>query len=155
MDIIQQKIKSDIKNPDYGFAVMGVFADPDAMTPPFCYTVGLKDTLDHPEIIVMGVRQEIGHYLIHKAVDEIKSGRKFTDGSSSLNVGRFPVVFKKLTTKQVDDWAVQGLEYYYNKGESAPVYLQMVLTDDKGKFPWDEDFNEKLMGKAQPLLWLM
>ena len=43
---------------EYGWMAQGVF-DPDGDNPPFVYTIGLTYTMNHPELIIVGLSPDV------------------------------------------------------------------------------------------------
>lgn len=47
--------------------------------PPFLYTIGLMETLDHPEFIMFGLEADHVHALFSKLVRNIRTGRSYAE----------------------------------------------------------------------------
>src|SRR5262245_35502840 len=57
-------------------------------TPPFQYTIGLMETLHHPELIIFGLNSDNGHALFSGLVRDIRTGRSFAEpGVHTVNLG--------------------------------------------------------------------
>lgn len=133
----------------HGLAVMGIFASPEG--PSFTYTIGLTETYDHPEIIVFGIDTRIASIVLNHIAEEIKGGRKFTEGDVTDDFANYPVAFKSITTGQAAGYVHQST-FHYEGAPKQPTYLQLVLTDVAGKFPWDQGYAES-MKRSQTELW--
>jgi hypothetical protein len=74
-----KKLLSDID--EYGCHVIYVLAEDDL--PPFCYSVGIWKSSGAPELIVVGLKQEISHFVINEYNHRIKDGESFQNGQIS------------------------------------------------------------------------
>src|SRR5262245_51692654 len=56
--------------------------------PPFQYTIGLMETLHHPELIIFGLESDNGGALFSGLVRDIRAGHSFADaGVHTISVG--------------------------------------------------------------------
>jgi hypothetical protein len=60
LNSIKEKLLNDIEK--YGLQVMHVFGD--ELGPGFSYSIGLFESYNHPEVIIIGLRQDLMHQLI-------------------------------------------------------------------------------------------
>lgn len=145
-EIIQKNIKT------HGLSIMGVSGDGD--NPPFAYTVGLTETKNHPEIIVFGLRAEVAATLFNSLVELIPEGGALKDGDVVHEIANFPVALKQVPDKHAAEYCFQAIYRYEDMGgEYTPTFLQMVITDSKGLFPWDEGYDKAQMC-VQTQLWV-
>lgn len=68
----------------YGYFIAGVLDDRCA---PWLYTVGLLDTVGHPELIVAGVQPEAGAAVIHDLAERVMAGERFFIGEAAKASG--------------------------------------------------------------------
>lgn len=108
------------------------------------YTVGFVELFDHPEICITGLRESTMYQFIRMIHDQIAAGKRFAEGVVYDNISRgYPTQFIKVHPANYDSWFGQAWGY---NGPDLEV-LQMVWTDTKGKFPWEEGFEEKFRAK--------
>lgn len=122
----------------FGWHDQGVFPTEDAPGNPFNYTVGLMENFTHPELLIVGIDPRLAHQLLSAAVERIRDGEAFTDGSetASLTEGATRVTFRALTPEQVA--ATMGLARRYYVGNDDVAALQVLLPDPNGYFPGEE-----------------
>ena len=140
-----KKFTEDIKK--YGWTV--VMIKETEYLPAFAYTIGIWETFNKPEIIAFGLSTKNLHILVNQAGDlikegiEIKIGENYSDFFENSNAQ-----FIEVNPENISDYFGYGIEYYGSK--YFPAY-QFVWTDNKNKFPWENEFDEELIYK-QPLL---
>src|SRR5579862_3176056 len=67
----------------YGWYAVSV-SDHD---PPFLYTIGLMQTLNHPEFIMFGLAADNAHALFSQIVEDIRTGRRYAEpGIRTVNL---------------------------------------------------------------------
>lgn len=137
---MREKIEGDIEQ--VGWSSIGVFnAVGDEPTPSFTYTIGLRETYDHPELIVYGLEAETAHGLIASAVDLLKEGAVLEDGGRYAKVLRGHDVAARLVPEP--GYPLNVARMYYGDDVRA---VQLVWPDAAGKFPWEEDFDQQFDG---------
>lgn len=62
MDRAEKKCLDDIEK--YGCHIIHVFEEGEL--PPFSYSVGLERSIGRPELIIIGLRRELAHYMINE-----------------------------------------------------------------------------------------
>ena len=62
MDAAEQKALEDIER--YGCHILHIMAEGDL--PPFSYTVGIERASNAPELIVIGLKQPIAHFVLNE-----------------------------------------------------------------------------------------
>lgn len=136
---------------DFGFSVMGVFGGQGS--PPFAYTVGLTETYNHPELLVVGMGQKTAAILFNAIAAKLKSpGGLIIDGDIMTDIANLPIAFKKISRGMASHYAFQCLYWYAGK-KVQPEFMQMVMSDRSGNLPWSEDYDIAYMGPKQPELW--
>jgi hypothetical protein len=76
MDDGEKKALADIEA--YGCHVIHVLEDND--DPPFSYSVGVGKTSGAPEVIVIGLKQPIAHFIVNEYNDRVRNGERFVAG---------------------------------------------------------------------------
>jgi hypothetical protein len=142
---IHDHITADIARA--GFSNITV-ADPKGT---FAYTVGFTE-LGHPEILISGMRGPVCHRFFWDLYDAIKAGKRYKSGEVDTDLANLPTAFKTLNPSAAEEFCCQALFWYEDKGKT-PTFLQMVLPDKAGRFPWDAGFDAHLM-RGQRHLWV-
>ncbi len=70
---IDDKLAADIEK--YGLQIMHVLAG--ETEPRFSYSIVLFKSYNHPEIIIIGLKQELSHILINNMAEDIKNGKVY------------------------------------------------------------------------------
>lgn len=125
---------------EYGWIVTGV------PSIGICYTVGLMDKFNHPEIVIHGLPVQTAYVFLQSIVKMIGDGQRFEPGKNYDELANFPTQFVVVDRSNAD-WV--GMVYNYN----GPNFnaLQMVWTDTKGKFPWETGFEKRFIDKQHVL----
>jgi len=123
-----EKLERDIKS--YGWHVLSVFEE---NMPSFSYTIGFKETLDHPEIIMSGLEIDLMHQLLNDIGNLIKEGQFFSEESISNEVLKdCPVKFVPVSQENTQEYFRAANAYY---GEGNFQILQCVWPYKNGHFP--------------------
>lgn len=144
-DDLLEKTKLNIEK--FGLQVIMV-ASTDYL-PSFAYSIGLKKTYNHPEIICFGLSNSLGHQIINDVAEIIKKGEVIESGKVySVIFENSRATFLKVDKRNIADYFGAGLNFYENEEFNA---LQLIWTDRNDRFPWENNFEEDFLFK-QPLL---
>jgi len=141
----EEKCEEDIER--YGLHVLKVAGGND--WPEFVYSVGLFQSYDHPEVIILGLPGDVAHDILNGLADVIRSGKRFApeDETEDLLEGylcRFLAVpFEQLFAHF--GWAI----WYYD--DRAFPALQLVYPDRAGRWPWEPGVSPGFISQ-QPVL---
>ena len=128
----EQRILDDIEQ--YGCHVTSVF-DPDQGEPSFSYSVGLTKSLGVPEVIVVGVRPELGHALVNLYMDRARGGEVFQPGIPYLGfLSGFPVYFRLVLEAHRESYMLSATWFH---GGTDYLAYQIVYPTTDGVWPWD------------------
>jgi Domain of unknown function (DUF4262) len=117
--------------------------------PGFAYSIGLRTTFGHAEVIVFGLELDIMHRMINNIGEEIRNGRRFAPGDFSAEVlDDCDVAFRGVERRHFDEYL--GFAQRIHEGDGFAA-IQMVWPDSKGRFPWDAGFPDPLRPR-QPML---
>ena len=141
-------LKQTIRNIDkYGLQVIIVSSTNYSSS--FAYSIGLKRTYNHPEIICFGLSNDLGHEIINDVANIIENGEIIESGKIYNNIfGNGRATFLKVDKRNIENYFGAALNYYEDEEFSA---LQLIWTDRNDKFPWEESFEEEFL-YTQPLL---
>lgn len=132
-----------------GFAVICIGPEPGV--PPFAYSVGLTETYGSPELLIVGVGDQVAIPVFHAVVDKIKRGEKLVDGDVLEQVLNVPCVVKAISEDTASKYALNVLSRYKDSS-TPPAFQQIVYPDEAGIFPWERGYSEKIK-RIQTELW--
>jgi hypothetical protein len=123
--------------------------------PPFQYTIGLMETLQHPEFILFGLEGGQGHALFSVLIGDIQAGKSFrVRGAYAVNIGGkdFQVGFRRVHPTQHPPYLGFAMGFLTNIGHVGELQaMQAFWSDRAGKFPFDAGC-ELGVCEAQPRL---
>lgn len=145
-DESERKAIADIR--EYGVHILHVF-DAEGNHPEFSYTVGLWHTHHHPEVLIVGLKEDLRHKLLNNLNFDIGRGERFIDGLSSRDVLEgYTCYFQKLPQERFREYL--GWNRWFYEGDEFPA-VQMLWPNVDGVYPWDEMASEYLR-RTQPVL---
>lgn len=109
--------------------------------PPFLYTIGLMQTLDHPEFIIFGLEADNAHALFSQLVHDVRAGRSYAEPNVyTVTIGGevHSVGVRRVHPTQHEiylGFAMGYCRYSGHKGELEAV--QVFWPDSNGKFPFE------------------
>jgi hypothetical protein len=133
LDADERRCAEDVER--YGLHLIHVA--PNGDLPGWSYSIGLPDTLQHPELIVFGLPRDTAHAMLNTAADEIRAGRPFSDGAetdalldgySCLARTVMPIWYEPLV----------GWARWYHRSDGFQL-LQLLWPDRQHRYPWDPD----------------
>jgi hypothetical protein len=127
------KCRADVQK--YGWHCLHVYPSIGEEGVGFSYTIGLNETLSHPDIAIFGLDRSKSHQILGDCVETIRSG-----GSLPLNVpvpgvlaNGIEVTFRPVNPERLDRCFGTALRYYAKK----PVEVIVLFWPNKnGQFPW-------------------
>jgi hypothetical protein len=145
LDPGDRKLLDDIDA--HGWQVVCVLGD--ELRPPFAYSVGIFQTLKHPEIIVVGMDHKLMHRMINEIGAWVRRGEriKIDEPYSGLLEG-YDCVFRPVPKKNYREYVGYALWYY--RDDDFPL-LQCIWPDKQKHWPWEAPFNSAWK-PMQPLL---
>ncbi len=109
--------------------------------PPFLYSIGLMQTLNHPEFIMFGLEADNAHTLFSALVRDIRAGRSFNWPevyTVSIGEDEHKVGFRPVHQSQHELYLGFAMGYYRHIGRMGELEaLQVFWPDSNGKFPFD------------------
>src|SRR3954452_20280855 len=116
--------------------------------PPYCYSVGLAQTWDHPELLLYGLSYEDSATVLAALADAVRRGARLAHGVVDSETLNRTVTFLEIPKDEYYGRLVVTIEVYGHVDFSA---LQVVTPDGKGRFPWQRGCERRVV-EAQPLL---
>jgi len=140
-----QQVLSDIEQ--YGLHIVHVLADDKG--PGFGFSIGLFHNFKHPEIIFIGLQQELIHSLVNDIGEAIKKGKRFEPFTYSPDILEgFDCYF--IPVEQPNYKEYLGYARWFYKGDEFPV-LQCIYPTVKGVYPWEDNWPVRIKN-LQPIL---
>lgn len=131
-----------------GCSVTSVF-DPEGDEPSFSYSIGIAKTSKAPELIVVGLEPEMGHWLVNEYNRRIRAGEIFVPGVLYEGfLEGFAVQFGAVAREHREElmrsatWLHEGPDF---------EALQLIWPSTDGSWPSDAPASEWFRA-SQPLL---
>lgn len=136
MDAGEQKALDDIEQ--FGCHILHIMAEGEL--PSFSYTVGIQRTSNAPELIVVGLKRPIAHFVLNEYNRRVRKGEHFGDGQFSGGfLEGFDCLFREVDRANYKEYLGWGLWLYGGDGFNA---LQLVYPNTRGVWPWQHDANQ-------------
>lgn len=145
-DDSDRKVIHDVN--DHGWHVVNIL--PENQTPGWAFTIGLEQSLKHPEIVVFGLDSKLAHPLLNDLGDAIRKGQVYEPGREYAGL----LEGVQLTFRPVlPVWyrPFLGTALWFNDGPSFST-LQLLWPDKGNRFPWQDGFDPD-WSWAQPMLF--
>ncbi|MEP1553226.1 MAG: DUF4262 domain-containing protein [Paraglaciecola sp.] len=124
---------------EYGCHVTSVF-DPKEDDPNFTYTTGITRQTKKPELIILGLRNDLASWIANEYNSRIQNDENFSVGDFYEGfLDGFEVCFKPVAEKYKEEHMLSCNWLY--KGTDYPV-LQLVFPTVNGIWPWEKDASE-------------
>lgn len=149
MPAIDQRALDDIAK--YGCHILHVLGEGegDHELPPFSYSTGICQTHGAPEVIVVGLRQELAHWMVNEYCRRVSEGESFAAGERYQGfLDGFEVTFRDVHRSHYSEHL--GLCVSLYEGEDFPC-VQLVFPSTAGAWPWDESAPDSFR-RRQPVL---
>jgi hypothetical protein len=145
MDDQDARVLADIAV--YGCHVIHVLEEGDL--PPFSYSVGITRASSAPEVIVVGLKRELAHFIVNEYNARVRQGERFNAGAFYPDfLEGFDVTFEQVDRRHYREHFGANLRLYDGDGFEV---LQLVYPTTSGVWPWDPGAPESFQA-WQPLL---
>jgi hypothetical protein len=132
MDEPDRKILEDIEK--FGCSVMHIAAEEDL--PPFAFSVGITRSVDAPEVIVVGLKQPMAHFVVNEYNRRVRSGEAVAPGQKYTGfIEGFEVLATDVHVSNYDEYLGYNLWLY--QGPNFKV-IQLVYPSTSGVWPWEK-----------------
>ena len=139
------KTREDIAK--HGCSVMHVLEEGEL--PPFAYSIGITQQTGAPEVVVIGLKRPMAHFVVNEYNRRVRAGEHFEPGKPySEFLEGFDVFFEDVPLSAYEDYFGQDLDFY--GGPNFKV-LQLIYPTTKGVWPWAEGAPESFR-TWQPIL---
>jgi len=142
-EAVQQRIEDNIR--EHGVAIIFTRTELAGATLNLAYTIGLAD-IGCPEVLVFALPAESAHMILNDIA------RRAREGTLPMNeplhdLANLPLVLKPVAPSIAAEYIVQANARI---GRELPA-LQLVWSDTRGLFPWEEGFETRLLAAQPPL----
>ncbi|TKB57888.1 MAG: DUF4262 domain-containing protein [Nitrospira sp.] len=133
MDAGEQKALDDIAT--HGCHIINVLAEGEQ--PEFSYSVGIQQSTQRPEAIVIGLKHPIAMFVINEYNSRLKAGETFAVGKFySGFIEGFDCYIEQVHKKHYREYF--GWDIWLYKGTDFEV-IQFVYPSTQGIWPWDNE----------------
>jgi len=137
LDEDEKKFVANVK--EHGWFRTGVFAEEGLAG--FSYTTGFWLSVQMPEIIIFSIKDSVAHDVLWDLFRDGKSGLKHPVSARTDQVfANLPAYLFPVAKKHYREHLGWSRWFYGN--DEFPC-LQLVWSDPKGLFPWEQGFDEK------------
>jgi hypothetical protein len=132
---------------EHGWHCVNVLEDNGS--PPWSFTIGLHETWDHPEFIIIGRSRATSHEILKTLADDIESNSQpdLSDPNGHLLLG-MKCHFLRVDTRYYSDYV--GFALWFYRKRQFPLY-QIVWPNNDGQHPW-HPHTAKSFEEWQPVL---
>jgi len=134
----------------YGFHMVRISPEAEHYGRYFVYSIGLFESLGHPEIMVFLYNKDTALELINLVANEVISGGRIDLNTPDDRFSSVPVIFKEIDKSNFEEYLGIGVDYY--NGTEFNCY-QMFWPDIDGVYPWDSKYDGNYDVVDQPLLF--
>jgi Domain of unknown function (DUF4262) len=125
----------------YGCHINYIF-DNKSINPSFSYSVGLFSNFQQPEILIIGLKQELSHILINNICLDYKESKSLKIGAYNSDIlDGFDCLVLEVDKNYYEDYVLSANWYYEER--DFPV-VQIIYPTINGVFPWEKDFPNQL-----------
>lgn len=110
--------------------------DPDQVKPPFAYTTGLFG-IAHPELVLYSSSPGTACSVLDALAERVRDGRDLMVGEVISDRERSRQLFVQ-AVPDPSDIVCQANAFYQRPPEASVPAYQLTMSDDDGRFPWDE-----------------
>jgi hypothetical protein len=149
LDADEQRVVNDIAR--HGWHLIQV--PPDAEGPGFVYSIGMMETLNHPEIVIFGLDGVMMMQMVNGIGEEIIAGRPFREeGLYDGLLQGFACKFKPVASRFHTEYLGYAMWHRRHVGKIGILEaMQCLWPDKRGLFP-DETGCHPEIAHLQPLL---
>lgn len=115
---------------------------------PFCYTTGLWQTYQHPELFLYGLSHPDAVGILRVLIDQIEQGVRLAPGIVPSELFNLPVALIEIPKDEMPARLNISSAFY---GDLRFQALQVVISDRNGLLPWQPGCDPEV-AKMQPLL---
>jgi hypothetical protein len=124
--------------------------------PSWAYTVGFRETLGAPEIIVFDLPPTSANELFHEIFRQLGAGELVLRDGESWGDPPGRAVWRRVHPSRVCDaenpWLGGAVDHAGLSAEPGALQaFQLVLSDEGGRLPWETGYDERLRPRQRAL----
>jgi hypothetical protein len=132
---------------EFGWHCVNVVEDDNH--PPWSYSIGLYETWNHPELMVIGRSRATSYEMLNTLATQIENG----DPPNLRNLDPYPILgipcrFVEVNPRYYSDYV--GFALWFYRKRRFPMY-QIIWPNRDGIYPWEEQAS-KPFKEWQPVL---
>lgn len=146
-----RRVIRDIQS--HGCHVVSVF-DPEDSMPTFSYSIGMAESANAPDAIVIGLGPKLGLSLINRYCRKVMEGVQFRRGVKYEGfLDDFSVLFEPLRAERHAEYTLGCARHYKEQPYSV---VQMIWPSTSGVWPWESKAstwlvaNQPMLGRKRP-----
>lgn len=145
MDEAERQVLENIEK--FGCQVMHIAGEDDL--PPFAYSVGIQQATSAPEVVVIGLKQPMAHFVVNEYNNRVRNGERFVAGQKYAGfIGGFDVLVSSVDKAHYEEYF--GVDLWLYEGANFDV-VQLVYPSKTGFWPWQPEASDEFR-VWQPLL---
>lgn len=142
-----RKLLSDIET--VGWHVIHICEDEQG--PAYTFSVGFYYTFQQPEVLIMGLSQEVAHELLKIVVLGMAAGKTLRPFERVSNFAQgYDCAFAPIEIEHFRDYLGYAVWFYRNLPSPFPA-MQLVWPDKDGRFPWEANYDQRFLKFQKPL----
>lgn len=155
LDDYEVKLLANIE--EHGWQATHVF-DPECNDPGFTYSIGFPKSLNAPDFIIFGLKQELMHNMLWEIFHQVKDGKAVEDGAEWLGLlgGDYTCVSRFVHPDNNSSNYFNSASWWYKhtgRDIDKLEFCQMFWPGVEDQFlPWEDGCHESVIA-AQPLLF--
>jgi hypothetical protein len=123
--------------------------------PEYVFSIGLMQTMNHPEFVIFGLPPDVAHGVLAELVREIAQGKSFAKPENytiRLKGKEYPLGLRPVHASKHCLYLGHAINYYnYLDRHRELEVMQVFWNDDQGHFPFDAGCEPEVC-KRQPRL---
>ncbi|MCL2914079.1 DUF4262 domain-containing protein [Shewanella corallii] len=117
--------------------------------PEFTYSIGINRKQNKPDLIIIGLNNDLSHSIVNNYKDRLLNGETFEPGQFYSDfIAGYDVCFIEVDKTHYKEYLGWGL--WLHNGDNFKV-LQLIWPTTSGLWPWDDEKSEFYVW-AQPIL---
>jgi hypothetical protein len=131
-----RRLLADVEK--YGWHCVQVAGDAEG--PTYSFTVGLFQTYQHPELLIMGLDAEVAHGVLSVAVQNIAKGHRYREGQRDDSLIENGFCHLKGIPSRLHRQYMGYAVWFYRNSPSPFTALQVIWPDSEGRFAGEAGF---------------
>jgi hypothetical protein len=141
----ERKVLADVA--EFGWHSLNVLEDDGH--PPWTFTIGLYETWQHPELIIIGRSRATAHHILNTVATGLDDNHRLDLTRTTLELlPHTQCCFIEVAERYYHDYV--GFARWFYRGKHFPLY-QIIWPSNDGHYPWSPHAPDSFK-EWQPLL---